>query len=186
MMNWHRHHRPRRRGHRERHRHGGWGPWGFRGRFFRPGELRLALLSLLGEQARHGYDLMKELERRSGGLYRASAGSVYPILQQLEDEGLAHSRADAGKRIYEITEAGREELELEDDVIDEIWRRSEEWGSWGFGHVHSHDLWRMLKALHRASQRVAGGGSRPDRRDLGNPARRPAADPRPGRRRSPR
>jgi len=62
------------------------GPRG--GRFFGFGEARLAILSLLKEGPKHGYQLIKELEQRSGGLYRASAGTVYPTLQQLEDEKL--------------------------------------------------------------------------------------------------
>src|SRR5512142_2053095 len=78
-----------------------------RRRFFESGEVRLALLSLLGEGAKHGYQLMKELEERSGGLYRASAGSVYPTLQQLEDEDLIRSEQQDGKRVYSLTEAGR-------------------------------------------------------------------------------
>jgi DNA-binding PadR family transcriptional regulator len=61
------------------------------GRFFGPGEVRLALLSLVAEAPSHGYELMKKLEERSAGVYRASAGTVYPTLQQLEDEGLIGS-----------------------------------------------------------------------------------------------
>ena len=55
--------------------------FGRRARFFESGEVRLAILSLLSEGPKHGYQLMKEMEERSGGLYRASAGSVYPTLQ---------------------------------------------------------------------------------------------------------
>ena len=61
-------------------------PWMGRQRFFEPGEVRLAILSLLTESPKHGYQLMKELQDFSGGLYTASAGSVYPTLQQLESE----------------------------------------------------------------------------------------------------
>ena len=50
--------------------------------------MRLAILSLLADGPRHGYELMKLLQERSGGVYRASAGTIYPTLQQLEDEGL--------------------------------------------------------------------------------------------------
>jgi DNA-binding PadR family transcriptional regulator len=88
-----------------------WGPWVGRGRFFGAGEVRLALLDLLKEEPKHGYQLMKELEARSGGLYQASAGSVYPTLQQLEDEGLVVSEQRDGKRVYRITEAGLSELQ---------------------------------------------------------------------------
>ena len=60
--------------------------FGSRGRFFETGEVRLAMLSLLSEGAKHGYQLMKELEERSGGTYKASAGTIYPTLQQMEDD----------------------------------------------------------------------------------------------------
>ena len=82
------------------------GMGGHWGRFFAPGELRLALLSLLKDGPKHGYELMKTLEAKSGGTYRASAGAVYPTLQQLEDEGLVTSVQQEGKRVYQITDAG--------------------------------------------------------------------------------
>lgn len=59
----------------------------------------------------HGYDLMKELEDRSGGMWRPSPGSIYPTLQLLEDEGLLKAEEQDGKRVYAITDAGRTELE---------------------------------------------------------------------------
>jgi len=130
-MHWHLHGRHRYR-HR-RHRHG-FGPWAERGRFFGPGEVRLALLSLLAERPQHGYELMRGLEERSGGTYRASAGTVYPTLQQLEDEGLAASEPVDGRRVYRLTEAGRAELAREAETVAAIWRRAEDWGDWG-------DLW---------------------------------------------
>src|SRR5579863_1218930 len=68
-----------------------WGRGGRWGRFFGPGEIRLALLSLLESDSKHGYELMKELETKSGGIYKASAGAIYPALQQLEDEGMVIS-----------------------------------------------------------------------------------------------
>src|SRR5262245_27663873 len=94
-----------------------------RGRFFGPGQLRLAILSLLADGPRHGYDLMKEFETRSHGAYRLSAGTLYPTLQQLEDEGFISSERREGKRIYELTEEGRRELEREAETVAEIWRR---------------------------------------------------------------
>jgi DNA-binding PadR family transcriptional regulator len=105
-------------------------PWSRCGRFFQPGEIRLALLALLEQGPNHGYGLMKQLEARSGGLYRASAGAVYPTLQQLEDEGLLTSEQSDGKRIYRLTEAGRTELERQPDSVRRIWRRAETWGDW--------------------------------------------------------
>lgn len=117
-----RHRRHRRRGRR------GWWPTG---RFFGSGEIRLALLSLLGERPQHGYELMKQLEERSGGMYRASAGTIYPTLAQLQDEGLIVSEEADGRRVYRLTEAGRTEVEGGADAIDGIWRRTEQLGDWG-------------------------------------------------------
>ena len=100
-------------------------------RFFESGEVRLAILSLLAEGPKHGYQLMKEMAERSGGVYKASAGSVYPTLQQLEDEELIESEQQGGKRIYRLTEAGRKELERDPDAVRRIWERAEECEDWG-------------------------------------------------------
>ena len=115
----------------EEHSHGS-APWGWRGRFFESGEVRLALLSLLAERPMHGYELMKEMESRSGGVYKASAGAVYPNLQQLEDEGLITSKPDqAGKRVYSVTAEGKKVLAAEADAVRRIWARASAWDDWG-------------------------------------------------------
>ena len=86
----------------------GWGPHR-RGRA-RRGDVRLALLRLLAEEPRNGYQLIQAIEERSEGLWRPSPGSVYPTLAQLEDEGLIRSVEADGARRFEITDAGREQL----------------------------------------------------------------------------
>lgn len=107
------------------------GPWGFRRRFFESGEVRIALLSLLKDGPKHGYELMKELEARSGGMYKASAGTVYPNLQMLEDEGLVRAEvAPDGKRVYSITDAGRAELEKNSEAAERVWSRASQWDDW--------------------------------------------------------
>ena len=73
----------------------------------RRGALRAAVLSLLAEQPMHGYQVMQELETRSGGRWRPSAGSVYPTLQQLEDEQLVSVDEIDGRRTFQLTDAGR-------------------------------------------------------------------------------
>ena len=130
--------------------HGSFWPWasltfGGRSRFFESGEVRLAILSLLSEGPKHGYQIMKELAERSGGIYRASAGSVYPTLQQLEDEGLIASDVDSGKRAYHLTEAGILELEKDPDGVRRIWERAEKWEE--FGRGMSPELIPMMKPL---------------------------------------
>ena len=77
----------------------------------RRGDIKFALLELLAEQPRHGYELIKELEQRYGGFYRPSPGSVYPTLQLLEDEGHLTSATVDGKRVYTITDSGRQLLQ---------------------------------------------------------------------------
>ncbi|MBV8846211.1 MAG: helix-turn-helix transcriptional regulator [Bryobacterales bacterium] len=93
--------------------------------------MRLAILSMLVEGPKHGYELMKELETRSGGSYRVSAGSMYPALQMLEDEGMVTSEQRDGKRIYSLKDPGRAEVEREAAAIDRIWRKASHWGDWG-------------------------------------------------------
>ncbi len=74
------------------------------------GDVRAAILVLLAEKQSHGYQIIQELERRSEGAWRASPGSVYPTLQQLEDEGLVRAvEADGGRRVFELTDTGKEE-----------------------------------------------------------------------------
>ncbi len=79
------------------------GPWSRA----RRGHVRAAILSVLGDGSMHGYEIMQRLEERSGGMWRPSPGSVYPTLQMLEDEGLVKGVEADGKRVYELTEAGK-------------------------------------------------------------------------------
>jgi DNA-binding PadR family transcriptional regulator len=101
---------------------GGPGGPGFRrGRRARRGDLRTATLLLLAEEPRNGYQIMQELEQRSGGAWRPSAGSVYPALQLLEDEGLVRSEQADGRKLLHLTEAGRK-------LVDE--RRADQPAPW--------------------------------------------------------
>ena len=84
----------------------GRGP-GWNKRFFGRGDLKYALLELLQERAMHGYEMMKALQERTNGMYTPSAGSVYPTLQMLEDRGFVTVSEADGKKVYNITEAGR-------------------------------------------------------------------------------
>ena len=80
--------------------------WGEQQRM-RRGDVKYALLSALIKRPMHGYDIMQEIEETSGGRYRPSPGSVYPVLQMLEDGGFVTSDVVDGKRIYTLTDAGR-------------------------------------------------------------------------------
>jgi len=147
-----------------------WGPWsaialGSRSRFFESGEARLAVLYLLAEGPKHGYQLIKELQERSGGLYRASTGTVYPTLQELDDEGLISSEREDGKRVYHITDAGREELKRNPEMVDRIWQRAERWEDWGNSiRPESFAVLAPAKTLLKAAFYAASrAGGRPDR-----------------------
>jgi DNA-binding PadR family transcriptional regulator len=96
-----------RRHHRRRHRGGPPHPFGRRAE---RGDIRAAILALLGEQPMHGYQIIQELTERTGGVWRPSPGSVYPTLQQLQDEELVReASSESGKRVFELTDAGREQ-----------------------------------------------------------------------------
>ena len=126
----------------------------------RRGDIKYALLELLAEQPRHGYELIKELEQRYAGFYRPSPGSVYPTLQLLEDEGHLTSELVDGKRIYTITESGRQLLtehqQRRADEGDAGWRH-------GFrrGHVGPEldDLRRSSMALAASVMQVGIHGT---------------------------
>ncbi len=97
---------------------------------FAHGNLRLYLLALLEERPRHGYELIQALSDRFGGTYSPSAGTIYPRLSKLEEEGLVTKSTDGRKTVYEITAAGSAELDsrrheldaIEDDLTDSVRR----------------------------------------------------------------
>lgn len=94
------------------------------GRFLEHGDLRFILLALIEEQPRHGYDLIKALEERTGGAYRPSPGVVYPTLSLLEDEGFIRpATGDSARKLYEITEAGREALAQNRSSVEAVFAR---------------------------------------------------------------
>ncbi|HEU5223329.1 MAG TPA: PadR family transcriptional regulator [Candidatus Lumbricidophila sp.] len=87
---------------------------------FAHGDLRLYLLALLDERPRHGYELIQALSDRFGGTYTPSAGTIYPRLAKLEDEGLVSKAADGRKTVYAITDAGRAEVAARRPELDQI------------------------------------------------------------------
>ncbi|PPG53121.1 PadR family transcriptional regulator [Rathayibacter sp. AY1G1] len=101
---------------------------------FAHGRLRLYLLNLLAESPRHGYELIQALSERFGGTYAPSAGTVYPRLAKLEEEGLVTKEADGRKTVYSITDAGRAELanratdlgDIEEELTDSVRRLADE------------------------------------------------------------
>lgn len=93
-----------------------------RGPRVRRGDVRAAALSLLAEEPRNGYQIIQEIRERSDGVWQPSPGSVYPALQQLEDEGLIRAEeTEAGRRAFRLTDAGRTYVEEHDDELRAPW-----------------------------------------------------------------
>jgi DNA-binding PadR family transcriptional regulator len=142
MASEHRHGGPRERGRR------GPGPGHWGGGFVGPkgawwpgppaapgpkasrGDVRAAILALLKESPRNGYQIMSEIEERSNGAWRPSPGSIYPALSQLSDEGLITGEESGGKRVYRLTDAGREYVEQNPERARGAWESSEQQEAW--------------------------------------------------------
>src|SRR6266568_297319 len=103
---------------------GGWwpGPPGFpRGPKAGRGDVRAAILALLREGPRNGYQIMSEIEERSGGVWRPSPGAVYPALQLLADEGLIEAEESGGRRTFRLTDEGRRYVEDNPQMARAAW-----------------------------------------------------------------
>lgn len=102
--------------------------WGghFGGRYMRRGNMRPIVLAALQEKPMHGYELMTYLEKMTHGWWRPSPGSIYPTLQMLEDEGLVEAKGVDGKRVYELTAAGRKEAAQSEKNEGEDWSKYRE------------------------------------------------------------
>ena len=106
---------------------GGFGGWPgepklHRGRRVRRGDVRAAALSLLAEEPRNGYQIIQGIAERSGGVWQPSPGSVYPALQQLEDEGLIQAETpEGGRRRYVLTSEGREYVDKHAEEVRAPW-----------------------------------------------------------------
>ncbi len=116
--------------------HGQKGRWGRRGggpdRWFEQGHLRLVMLALIADRPRHGYDIIKALEEMTGGEYSPSPGVIYPTLTLLQEQGLIEaSEPEAGKKLYAITDQGRQALEADKPTMDAIFARVAEFAARG-------------------------------------------------------
>ena len=122
------------------------GPFGG-ARMFDQGHLKFVILNLLAEKPRHGYEIIKEIEDRFGGMYSPSPGTVYPTLTLLEDLGYARALPEeSGKKIYEITDEGRAHLAQNQPLIDDIFSRIAEFAQNIFGEP--------MMEVHRAMKNV--------------------------------
>ena len=112
----------------------GFGPWwgagrGWRAPKARRGDVRAAILAVLAEQPMNGYQIIQEIATRSGGVWKPSPGSIYPTLQQLEDEGLVRVETDSGgRRAYTLTDEGRTYVTEHSEEISAPWQAMSEAG----------------------------------------------------------
>ena len=126
---------------------------GPRGRGRGRGDTRAAILLLLEEQPRHGYELIGEITERSQGGWNPSPGSVYPALQALEDEGLVTISADAGRRVGTLTAAGQEYVAAHRSELGTPWAPE------NFGTPPDHTMRRETRAVMDAAMQVTRVGT---------------------------
>ena len=93
-----------------------------RGPKVRRGDVRAAILDVLAVEPMNGYQVIQQIAERSGGAWKPSPGSVYPTVQQLEDEGLVGAQEDGGRRLLRLTEAGLAYVEEHPDEMAATWR----------------------------------------------------------------
>jgi len=129
------------------------GPW--RESSFQKGDLKYVILDLLNDKPRHGYEIIRELEELSHGLYTPSPGAVYPTLQMLEEMGYATAVERDGRKVYTITEAGINFLTERKDSADEV--RSQMKSRWSFKNLGK--MATMMKEYHDL-ENVVGRGLR--------------------------
>jgi DNA-binding PadR family transcriptional regulator len=92
--------------------------------------VRAAILAVLGEGPRNGYQIMSEIEERSGGAWRPSPGAVYPALSQLADEGLIAGEESGGRRTFSLTDAGRAYVEQNPEMARGAWESMAQQEAW--------------------------------------------------------
>ena len=152
---------------------GGFSSWGDgwtggrkrRRQMFESGEIKFVILRLLREKPRHGYEIIKELEDRFSGCYTPSAGTVYPTLQLLEDQGYVRAVEEEGKKVYHITAEGERFLDENQGLLDDIFDRVRDTvrglagGQMGELHAAFSELARATyrRAWHRGPDHPAVG-----------------------------
>jgi DNA-binding PadR family transcriptional regulator len=142
-------------------RPGPMGPMGPMGRMrvrpgprVRRGDVRAAVLSLLSDEPRNGYQLIQDIAQRTEGIWRPSPGSVYPALSQLEDEGLVEATADGTRRTFGLTEAGRSYVNDHSEELAEPWAAVAESVSEEMADLHG-----LFHQLGMAMEQVAAAGT---------------------------
>jgi DNA-binding PadR family transcriptional regulator len=132
---------------------------GGRGRFFDRGDLKYMILRLLARKPMHGYEVMQALTEESGGWYAASAGSVYPVLQLLQDQGYVTSVETNGRRVYSISEEGKAFLQRHTERVDDVMDRVSGFaGRFASGEMEevARSFMRLARESFEQSMRASG------------------------------
>ena len=120
---------------------------------FQKGDLKYIILDLIKDKSRHGYDIIRELEEQSHGLYKPSPGVIYPTLQMLEEMGYARSAEQDGKKVYSITEEGLQFLVKQKDIADSV--RSQMKKKWSFRNIGRMAM--VMKEYHALEHVLSRG-----------------------------
>jgi DNA-binding PadR family transcriptional regulator len=120
---------------------------------FQKGDLKYIILDLIKDKPRHGYDIIRELEEQSYGLYKPSPGVIYPTLQMLEEMGYAQSTEQEGKKVYSITEEGLQFLVKRKDIADGV--KSQMKKKWSFKNIGRMAM--VMKEYHALEHVLSRG-----------------------------
>lgn len=134
------------------------GPWG-RGPKARKGNVRAAILVLLAEEPRNGYQIIQEIAERSQGGWKPSPGAVYPALQQLTDEGLVRADETEGRKTFQLTEAGRAYVNDHQDEVRAPWEQMTpqvDNSTWELLDAGRQTAAALVQVLHTGSEAQVG------------------------------
>lgn len=123
----------------------------------RRGDVRAAVLDVLGDGARNGYQLIQEISDRTGGAWKPSPGSIYPTLAQLEDEGLIEADAERGRRSFRLTVAGQHYRETNPEEMAEVWKPFTDDGPTGSDEGFGNLMPELGKLMNAVWQVVSTG-----------------------------
>jgi DNA-binding PadR family transcriptional regulator len=147
----------------------GFGPRGHRRGRSRAGrgDVRAAIIALLAEEPRNGYQIIQEIEQRTDGVWRASSGSVYPALAQLEDEGLIEPVGEGGRKLFALTETGRQHAEQNAEQLSRIWQEAVGGPGARFEEfLRDRELLGQLAMAYKQVAQVGSGAQREEARAI--------------------
>ena len=116
------------------------------------GDVRAAIISLLSEEPRNGYQIIQEINERTGGLWRVSSGSVYPAIAQLEDEGLIEPTDGNGRKLFALTDAGREHAEQNAEHLARLWEAGTEDARFGEFLRYRELIGQLVAAIRQVNE----------------------------------